>query len=153
LNSLLYAGGTMAFATCTGALLAFLFTHTDVPLRRYLFVLGMLPFLIPGLLNTFAYIFLMSSKVGLLNHLAEDLTGRRPFEIYSLPGMIFVQGLHMTPIAFAILVGVFRAMDSTLEESARMAGASELATFRRITLRLATPGLASAGLLIFVEAV
>src|SRR5947208_1732092 len=54
LNSLLYAAGTMTFATCNGALLAFLFTHTDVPLRRYLFVLGMLPFLIPGLLNTFA---------------------------------------------------------------------------------------------------
>jgi len=153
LNSLLYAAGTMTFATCTGGLLAFLFTHTDVPLRRYLFVLGMLPFLIPGLLNTFAYIFLMSPKVGLLNHLAEDLTGLRPFDIYSLPGMIFVQGLHMTPIAFAILVGIFRSMDSTLEESARVAGASDLTTFRRITLRLATPGLASAGLLIFVEAV
>jgi len=122
LNSLLYAGGTTAFATVNGAILAFLFTHTDVPLRRHLFVLGMLPFLMPGLLNTFAYIFLMSPKIGLLNHLVDDLVGRRPFDIYSLPGMIFVQGLHMSPIAFAILVGIFRAMDATLEESARMSG-------------------------------
>jgi iron(III) transport system permease protein len=44
-------------------------------------------------------------------------------------------------------------MDATLEESARMSGASDLTTLRRITLRLAAPGLASAGLLIFVEAV
>ena len=51
LNSLLYASGTTAFATFNGAALAFLFTHTDVPLRRYLFVLGMLPMLVPGLLN------------------------------------------------------------------------------------------------------
>jgi iron(III) transport system permease protein len=152
-NSLIYAGGTMAFATFNGMVLAFLLTHTDVPLRRYLFVLGVLPMLVPGLLNSFAYIFLMSPKIGLLNQLADDLTGFRPFDIYSLPGMIFVQGLHMTPIAFAILVGIFRSMDSTLEESARTSGASDFTTFRRITLRLAAPGLASAGLLVFVEAV
>ena len=152
-NSLIYAGGTMTFATFNGAVLAFLFTRTDVPLRRYLFVLGMLPMLVPGLLNTFAYIFLMSPKIGLLNQAVADLMRLRPFDIYSLPGMIFVQGLHMTPIAFAILVGIFRSIDGTLEESARMAGASDFTTFRRITLRLAMPGLASAGLLIFVEAV
>jgi iron(III) transport system permease protein len=152
LNSLLYAGGTMAFAIFNGAVLAFLFTHTDVPLRRFLFVLGMLPMLVPGLLNTFAYIFLMSPKVGLLNQMAGVLTGLRPFDIYSLPGMVFVQGLHMAPIAFAMLVGIFRSMDATLEEAAVVSGASDFTTLRRITLRLATPGLASAGLLIFVEA-
>lgn len=152
-NSLVYAGGTMAFATFNGMALAFLLTHTDVPLRRYLFVLGVLPMLVPGLLNSFAYIFLMSPKIGLLNQLAGDVAGFRPFDIYSLPGMVFVQGLHMTPIAFAILAGIFRSMDSTLEESARTSGASDFTTFRRITLRLAAPGLASAALLVFVEAV
>src|ERR1700740_508566 len=45
LNSLIYAGGTMAFATFNGAALAFLFMRSDVPLRRFLFVLGMLPML------------------------------------------------------------------------------------------------------------
>jgi iron(III) transport system permease protein len=152
-NSLIYAGGTMLLATCSGAVLAFLFARTDVPLRRHLFVLGMLPMLIPGLLNTFGYVFLMSPKVGLLNDVIGALTGLRPFDIYSLGGMIFVQGLHMTPIAFAILAGIFRGMDTTLEEAAAMAGASDLTVFRRITLPLAMPGLASAGLLIFVEAV
>ena len=47
LNSLIYAGGTMAFATFNGAALAFLFVRTDVPLKRFLFVLGMLPMLVP----------------------------------------------------------------------------------------------------------
>ena len=153
LNSLIYAGGTMAFATFNGAALAFLFVRTDVPLKRFLFVLGMLPMLVPSLLNSFAYIFLMSPQVGLPNHVVGGLTGLRPFDIYSLPGMVFVQGLHMAPIAFAILVGIFRSMNLTLEEAAAMSGASDFLAFRRITLRLAMPGLASAGLLIFIETV
>src|SRR5439155_18352956 len=54
-NTLIYAGGTMVFATLNGAVLAFLFSCTDVPLRRSLYVLGLLPMLVPGLLNSFAY--------------------------------------------------------------------------------------------------
>jgi iron(III) transport system permease protein len=65
--------------------------------------------------------------------------------------MVFVQGLHMAPIAFAILVGIFRSMDITMEEAAAVSGASDFTAFRRITLRLAMPGLASAALLIFIE--
>jgi iron(III) transport system permease protein len=42
-------------------------------------------------------------------------------------------------------------MNLTLEEAAAMSGASDFLAFRRITLRMAMPGLASAGLLIFIE--
>jgi iron(III) transport system permease protein len=153
LNSLVYAAGTTFFTTAIGAFLAWLCMRTDVPLRKFIALTAVLPFVIPGLLNAFAYVFLMSPQIGLLNHVAQSAFGVRPFSIYSLPGMILVQTLHLTPLAFGMLAGVFGAMDSTLEESARTSGASPLQVMRTITIPLAIPGFLSAALLIFVDSI
>ena len=48
------------------------------------------------------------------------------FDIYSLPGMIWVDGLHYSPMAFLLMTAAFRAMDPSLEESATMSGAEHL---------------------------
>ena len=153
LNSIAYAGGTTCLAIAIGAVLAWLVTRSDVPFRRLIGLVAVLPFLIPGLLNAFAYIFLMSPQIGLLNHLAQNAVGARPFSIYSLPGMILVQSLHLTPLAFGMLTGVLAAIDGSLEEAARASGATTLQTIRRITIPLALPGFVSAALLIFVDTV
>jgi iron(III) transport system permease protein len=152
-NSLIYASGTTFFATSIGATLAWLFVRSDAPFRRFIFLTAMLPFVIPGLLNTFAYIFLMSPQIGLMNYVFESLIGVRPFVIYSLPGMILVQTLNLTPLAFGLLSSVFRSMDATLEESAKASGASSIQVIKNITVPLAAPGIFSAALLIFVETI
>jgi iron(III) transport system permease protein len=152
-NSLIFGVGTTLVATTAGTALAWLFMRTDVSFKPFIFLTATLPFFIPGLLNTFANIFLLSPQIGLLNHWSEQLLGIRPFAVYSLAGMIFVQSMHLTPIAFAMLVGIFQSMDVTLEESARASGANDFQVLRHITLKLATPGIFSAALLIFVETI
>lgn len=152
-NSLVYALGTTLVATTLGALLAWLLMRTDAPLKPFIFMSASLPFFIPGLLNTFANVFLFSPEIGTINHLAEHLFGVRPFAIYTMGGMIFVQALHLTPIAFAMLVGIFQSMDVTLEEAARASGANDAQVLRQVTLKLAAPGIFSAALLIFVETI
>jgi iron(III) transport system permease protein len=66
-------------------------------------------------------------------------------------GMIWVEGLHLSPLVFVLMVASFRSMDPALEEAALTSGASYSNIFRRITLRLATPALASSILIMFIR--
>jgi iron(III) transport system permease protein len=74
-------------------------------------------------------------------------------DIYSMAGMIWVDGLHYSPMAFLLMTAAFRSMDPSLEEQAAMSGASVLQTARRITLKLAWPAAAGSLLILFVRSV
>ncbi|NBZ98841.1 MAG: iron ABC transporter permease, partial [Betaproteobacteria bacterium] len=76
-----------------------------------------------------------------------------PFNIYSMWGMIWVDGLHYSPMAFLLMSSAFRAMDPSLEESAVMSGSSILNTLWRITLKLAFPAIVATVLTLFVRAI
>jgi iron(III) transport system permease protein len=67
--------------------------------------------------------------------------------------MIWVDGLHYSPMAFLIMTAAFRSMDPALEESAMMSGAGVLQTAWRITLKLAWPAVFATLLILFVRAI
>ena len=67
-----------------------------------------------------------------------------PFDIYSLYGMCFVQGLRLVPSAYLMIAASFRAMDPSLEEQSAMAGRSIAQTTFRITLPIMRPALLAA---------
>lgn len=140
-NSFTFAIGSTAVSVGLGTVLAYLIVRTDVPLKPLMFAFSLVPLIIPGILHTIGWIFLASPQIGVLNrHVIEPLTGRT-FDIFSLGGMIMVEGLHLAPLVFLLMVAAFRSMDPALEESAIMSGASLLTVFRRITVPLAKPAL------------
>src|SRR3982750_3178833 len=67
--------------------------------------------------------------------------------------MIFVDGLHYSPMAFLIMTAAFRSMDPSLEESAMMSGANILQIAWRITLKLSWPAVFATLLILFVRAI
>jgi iron(III) transport system permease protein len=73
--------------------------------------------------------------------------------VYSLWGMMWVDGLHYSPVAFLLMTAAFRSMDPSLEESAVMSGASVLQVAARITLPLAWPAIFATLLILFVRAI
>jgi iron(III) transport system permease protein len=152
-NTLLYGAGVAVLALVAGFGLAFLTTRTDAPLRALGVTTALVPLILPGILNTVAWLFLASPRIGLLNTMSQALTGMRPFNVYSMPGMIFVQALHVAPAAFIMAVATFATMDPALEEAALASGASALETFRRVTLALARPSIVAAGLLVFIATI
>ena len=81
----------------------------------------------------------------------EPLDGGHPFNVFSIPGMIVVEGIHLSPLVFLLMVASFRSMDPSLEESAIMSGASLPTVFRRVTLPLARPALYAAILIMVVR--
>lgn len=153
-NSATYAAGAAAISFVTGTLLAWMSERTNTPLRGLFFSLSLIPLIIPGVLFTVAWIFLLSPKIGLINVFLVWLFGLEhpPFTSYSLYAMMWVDGLHYSPLAFLLMSAAFRSMDPSLEESALMSGAGLRQTFSRITLRLAAPAMASAFFILFVRA-
>jgi iron(III) transport system permease protein len=151
-NSLVFAFGSSALAIALGTTLAYLIVRTDVPFKPLMLAMSMVPLIIPGILYTISWIFLASPQIGILNqHLIQPLTGGHPFNVFSLGGMIVVEGLHLAPLVFLLMVAAFRSMDPALEESAIMSGASLPTVFRRITLPLARPALYAAVLIMAVR--
>jgi iron(III) transport system permease protein len=150
-NSLEFAVGSALLALVLGTTLAYIQVRTDTPFKGLFFAASLVPLIIPAILYAAAWIFLADPDIGLLNGVLEPIFGRAPLNVFSLWGMMWVQGLHLAPIAFLLMVAAFRAMDPSLEESALMSGASWVTVVRRITVPLLRPALVSAVLLMFVQ--
>lgn len=154
-QSVVFALGATLFGTAVGAVLAWLVERTNVPGRRIFYVAALVPLIIPGSLSTFAWVLLLSPNVGWINVVIKDITGldKAPLNVYSMPGMIFVEGLHLSSLAFLLIAAALRSMDASLEEAASSSGARILTTARRITMPLLLPALASTLLLGLVRAI
>ncbi|MCL5958950.1 MAG: iron ABC transporter permease [Chloroflexi bacterium] len=152
-NSVLYAAGTCALSLVIGTALAWITERTNTPLRNLFYALTLVPLIVPGILGAVAWIFLLSPKIGFINHLLVSTLGLSspPFDVYTIWGMIWIEGLHLSPLVFVMMSAALKSMDPSLEESAMMSGAGILATLRRVTLKLMLPTVASVTLIMFVR--
>lgn len=154
-NSLKYAFGTCLLSSLIGTYLAWISERTNTPLKRLFTVMALIPFIIPGILSTIAWILLLSPKIGLINLVIKDLLGLEsaPFNIYSMGGMVWAESIHLYPLVFLLMSAAFRNMDTSLEEAALTAGSSTFKTFSRITLPLMRPAMTSVLLIMFVRGI
>ncbi len=154
-NSVQFATGTSLFSFCVGTLLAWMNERTNTPFKSLFFALSIIPLIIPGILFTVAWILLGSPKIGIINLLLQSWfnTDFVFINVYSLPGMIWVDGLHYSPMAFLLMTAAFRSMDPSLEESAMMSGANIFQVAWKITLKLSWPAIFATLLILFVRAV
>ena len=153
-NSLQFAVGVSAFSFTVGTTLAWINERTNTPFKSLFFALSLLPLVIPGILFTVAWILLGSPKIGIVNLVLMSMFGLSEpvFNIYSMWGMIWVDGLHTSPVAFLLMTAAFRAMDPSLEESATMSGANVFQVLWNITLKLTWPAIFATFLILFVNA-
>jgi iron(III) transport system permease protein len=154
-NSVKFAIGTSVFSFFVGTGLAWMNERTNTPFKNLFFALSIIPLIIPGILFTVAWILLASPKIGIINLVLKSWLGldAAPFDIYSLGGMIWVDGLHYSPMAFLLMSAAFRSMDPALEESAMMSGANVFQVAWRVTLRLSWPAIFATILILFVRAI
>jgi len=154
-NSLVFAAGTSLLAFVVGGSLAWMNERTNTPCKMLFFSLSIVPLVIPGIMFTIAWILIGSPKIGILNTLLQGLfsTDRVFFDVYSMYGMIWVDGLHYSPIAFLMMTAAFRSMDPSLEESALMSGASVWRIAKDITFKLTWPAVFATLLILFIRAI
>lgn len=158
--------GTTAIISAIGTLLtlgiavlfAWLIERTDMPLRNLAWTLILIPMAIPGVLFALGWALLLSPKTGVVNLLLRGGLSALGFEIpvgpiniYSVGGLIFLDGLRGVTTVFLMVVGAFRMMDPTMEEAARVAKASGKSAFFQITLPALAPAVLSAAIYSFIS--
>ncbi len=154
-NSFVYAIGASGLSVILALIIGWITIRTDAPFRRFFELTAIIPNIMPTLLITISWVLLLNPSNGLINVPLIRLFGleRAPFNIYSLPGLIFVEGLDLTPLAFLIIAAALKSMDPALEESAKTLGSNELDVVRRVTLPLMRPAILAAASLNFVRAI
>jgi iron(III) transport system permease protein len=158
--------GTTAVISAIGTLLtlgiavmfAWLIERTDMPLRNLAWALILIPMAIPGVLFALGWALLLSPKTGAINLLLRGMMNALglevavgPINIYSIGGLIFLDGLRGVTTVFLMVVGAFRMMDPTMEEAARVAKASGKSAFFQITLPALAPAVLSAAIYSFIS--
>src|SRR6201982_3631679 len=74
-NSLIFASGSAALSFILGTVLAWLTERTNTPLRGIFVLLAGVPLILPGVLESIAWIFLLSPKFGYINVWLKSLFG------------------------------------------------------------------------------
>lgn len=148
------AGTRVAIAVVVGIMFAWLIARTDMPGGSTFEFLFWVAFFAPALPLTVGWILVLDPQTGLFNKLMEQwpLFGDFRLNIFSFWGIIWV---HLTatsiPIAVILFAPAFRQMSATLEDSARMCGASALTTLRRITVPLLIPAIMPATAIMLIR--
>ena len=151
LNTFAFAFGATLVALLLGLSLAFLLERTDVPFRKTWRTSIILSMAIPPMLSAIAWTLLLSPRIGAVNIVLGGWLGLSGplFNVYSLPGMIFVEGLALVPSAYLMLASPVANMGQSLDEAAAMSGAGPLRRMLRIQLPMLAPAIASAAIVLF----
>ena len=150
-NTLVFVFGATAVGMGTGTLLAYVHARTDIRFKRALLILSLGPLVLPGLLYTTGWILLGAPRSGILNMVTDQLFGVRPFDIYTMTGMIWVEGISLSPLCYLLMLAGFYSMDHSLEEAALASGARLPRVLRKITFPLMKPAFLAATLLTIVR--
>jgi len=146
-NSLMMGVLTATFGSLIGFIFAFTITRTDIPLKKFFNLIAIVPIISPPFIGALAIIMLFGNN----GFITSTLLGLNNFKIYGIRGLLFAQIVTFFPVAYITLKGVLESISPTLEDAAMDLGGSRFKVFRRVTLPLAVPGLASAMLVLFIE--
>jgi iron(III) transport system permease protein len=152
-NSICFALGSSTFSLLIGLTLAWITVRTNAPYKALFELTAIIPNVLPGLLVAMSWVFLLNPTNGLVNGICERLLGVRPFNIYSLWGLIWVEGLITAPLSYLILAAALKGMDPALEEAAKVSGSSEVGLTCKVTFPLVRPAILAAWTLNFVRAI
>lgn len=140
-----------------GSLLAWLIERTDLPGRRLLSQVPLAPLFVSPLVMSIGFVFLLDPSVGYVNSALRWLPlidgSDGPINIYSVWGIGLSLGVYATSYVYPYVRAGLANMDSSLEEAARVGGASPFTVLRTVTVPLLKPSLLAAGLLSLIVTV
>jgi iron(III) transport system permease protein len=151
ISSLGLSIATVFFCALVGVPLAFLFERFTFPGRRIFAALAALPLVLPPLVGTVAFIFLVG-ETGILAHGIQTLFRLQspPWRLRGWPALILFHTYTMYPFFYVLTGAGLRRIDASLAEAARSLGASKTTVLRRVLLPQLTPSLLAAALLTFM---
>src|ERR1700752_2634294 len=156
LTTAIIATTSAAICCVVAAPISWLVSRTDMPGRQTIRALVTASFVTPPFLGAVAWELLAAPNSGLLNQLYRFVTGGELdpylFNIYSLPGIIFVISCYTFPFVFVLVANALDNMPGELEDASAILGGKAWTTARRVTIPLALPALVAGSLIAFLQA-
>ena len=151
-NTIVFSITATLVSMGVGLPIAWLTERTTMRAKSAVYAIMTLGLLIPGIFTAMGWTFLAHVRIGFLNKWAIQFfsLSEAPINIATPIGMGFVQGLSLTALAFILTAQMFRAMNPSLEEAAKIHGLGFFGTLRRVTLPLAVPAILAAVIYIVV---
>lgn len=153
INTVIFTIGSAFVATILALFLAYLNTRTNIPFKFMFRIVSIIPMMIPHILFSVSWVLLLNPSNGLINLFLREVLSLQgsAFNIYTLQGMILVEGLLDLPIAYLILAPALASFDVSFEESSKVCGASNLRTLTKITLPVLRPAILASFILVIVR--
>jgi len=152
LHSLSIAAGMTAMSLTLGCFLAWLVVRTDLHWKQFFSSVLIIPYIVPSWTIALAWLMVFKNPrfggtPGLLN--AAFGANIPVWASYGYLPIVISLGIHYIPYAFIMLRGALANIDSRLEESAELLGASRFEVLRKITFPIVLPALGAAFVLTF----
>lgn len=149
--SVLYAVGVQTIGIVGGFVFAWLATRTNTPGARAITVTMVTIFAIPTLFFAISW-GMLTGPTGLVTQvLGTGADGQARLDAFSWTGLILVSGLKGIAVMYLLLLGPVRALNRSMEEAARLSGASRLRLFVDINIPILLPTLSGLAILGFVN--
>jgi len=134
-----------------GVPLAWLVVRTDLPGKKIIRTLAVLPFVFPPYIEAIAWISIADPAIGIINRIYRALGGHGYIvNIYTFWGLVLVMSLRFYVYVYLTTVSALEQIDPSLEEAARMSGAPMLRVAKDVTIPLVMPSIVAGALLAFV---
>jgi molybdate transport system permease protein len=147
--SLVCSLGATALAFVLGLPLAWVLARTQLPGRRVVRALVLLPMVLPPVVGGVALL-LAFGRRGLVGQYLDQWFGiRLPF---TTGGAILAEAFVAMPFFVIVVEAGLRSLDRRYEEAAATLGARRLTTFRRVVLPLIAPSLLAGAALTWARA-
>ena len=124
-NSAIVSIGTVIFSSIISTLAAYALTILRTPFRYFIFLLIIMPILIPGI-SLIIPLYKLVREMGLMN---------------SYLGLILIHSTGMLTLGVFLMRNAFMSIPTSLREVALLEGSSELRIMITVMLPLAIPGL------------
>lgn len=152
-NTLVVTAGFTVLALTIGIILSYLVARTNLPFKKFVSNIAIIPYIIPSWPLALSWITLTRSDAGSGGSpgIFQYLTGIALPEwvTYGPFPIIIILSIKYYAYTYLLLSAAFSTLDSQLEESAVLHGASRFTIFRRIVLPIMFPALGSAFILTF----
>jgi iron(III) transport system permease protein len=153
INTIVFIIGSSLMATALALFMAYLNTRTNIPFKSLFQIISIVPMMIPHILFAISWALLLNPSNGLINLVLKQILNLQdsPFNIYSLAGMILVEGLLDLPISYLIIAPAMSSFDVSLEESSKVCGSSNFRTLFKITLPVLRPAILASVTLVAIR--
>ena len=144
-NSLLIGACVVVISVPLGSVLAWLMVRTDIPGKKILSMLVIIPYMIPSWTKALSWLAVFRNATSGANGFLAGMGIPIPdWLAYGPIAIILCMSMHYYAFSYIMVSGALRSINSELEEMGEIQGASKPQILRHITLPLIMPSILSA---------